>query len=63
MTVADLIRELQAMPNQHAPVRVVPGSVFYADESGESTINLCDEDATEADEVRCMGPWVLVRGK
>ena len=51
------------MPSQHAPVRVVPGSVFYADESGESTINLCDEDATEADEVRCMGPWVLVRGK
>ena len=62
MTVADLIRELQAMP-QAMPVRVVPSSVYYRDESGESYINLCDEDATEADEERHMGPWVLIRGK
>jgi hypothetical protein len=55
MTVADLIRELQAMPNQGAAVRVVPGSVYFADESGETSLVLCDEDATEADDVRNMG--------
>ena len=62
MTVADLIRELQAMP-QGSQVRVVPSSVFLADENGEGEISLSDEDATEADEVRHMGPWVLIRGK
>ena len=63
MTVADLILELQRLPSQHVPVRVVPGSVYFADASGESHINLSDEDATEADEVRHMGPWVLIRGR
>jgi hypothetical protein len=63
MTVADLIRELQRLPIQTASVRVVPGTIFYRDESGEAMINCCDEDATEADEVRHMGPWVLIRGR
>ena len=63
MTVAELIREMQRMPNQHAAVRVVPGTIYYRDESGEAMINCCDEDATEADEVRHMGPWVLIRGR
>lgn len=63
MTVAELIRELLALPNQHAPVRVVPSTVYLADELGEGAMNLCDEDATEADDVRSMGPWVLIRGK
>lgn len=62
MTVADLIRELQALP-QHMSVRVVPGSVCIEDETGEGEMSLSDEDATEADEVRHMGPWVLIRGK
>lgn len=62
MTVSDLIRELQALP-QHMRVRVVPRSVFLADENGEGEMSLSDEDATEADEVRHMGPWVLIRGK
>ena len=62
MTVSDLIRELQALP-QHMRVRVVPSSVFLADENGEGEMSLSDEDATEADEVRHMGPWVLIRGK
>jgi hypothetical protein len=26
-------------------------------------MNLCDEDATEAVEVRRMGSWVLVKGR
>jgi hypothetical protein len=62
MTVADLIRELQAMP-QGMRVHVVTGSVTVLDIDGEYTEHLCDEDATEADEVRHMGPWVLIRGK
>lgn len=62
MTVQELIRELQAMP-QHMSVRVVTDSVYVADESGECEMPLEDTDATEADEVRHMGPWVLIRGK
>lgn len=62
MIVAELIKELQAMP-QGVRVHVVPSQVYFADESGETMINLCDEDATEADEVRHMGPFVLIRGK
>lgn len=62
MTVSDLIRELQALP-QHMSVRVVPGSVYIEDENGECEMQLDDTDATEADEVRHMGPWVLIRGK
>lgn len=64
MTVAELIRELQAMP-QHMSVRVVP-SLVYDQQGGDEDareIHLDDTDATEADEVRHMGPWVLIRGK
>lgn len=62
MTVADLIRELQTMP-QGMAVRVVTASVTIMDIEGDFIEQLCDEDATEADEVRHMGPWVLIRGK
>ena len=62
MTAAELIRELQAMP-QHMSVRVVLGSIYLAAENGECEMQLDDTDATEADEVRHMGPWVLIRGK
>lgn len=62
MTVADLIRELQAMP-QGVRVHVVTRTAYYADEMGETTINLCEADSTEADEVRHEGPYVLVWGK
>jgi len=61
MTVADLIRELQAMPNQCAPVKVVLSEVYEVD--ADSMMNLCDEDAIEADEVIHMGPFVLIRSK
>lgn len=61
MTVADLIDELRRMPNQHAPVKVVLTEV-YRDE-GDSMMNLCDEDAIEADEVRNEGAFVLIRSK
>ena len=63
MTVADLIRELQAMPNPHAPVRVVTGSVVVGSDHEPRHEPLGDDDATEADEVRHMGPWVLIRGR
>ena len=42
-------------------MRVVLSEVFLADESGEGTMSLCDEDAIEADEVRNAGPFVLIR--
>lgn len=63
MTVAELIRELQALPNQHAPVRVVTGGVLIGNDDASFLEPLGDEDATEADEVRHMGPWVLIRGR
>lgn len=63
MTVVELIRELQQLPPQ-LPVRVVLGEVLaMADELGDSLIGLCDDDATEADDVRHMGTHVLVRGR
>ena len=63
MTVADLIRELQALPNQHAPVRVVTDGYMTCGDHEPDWAPLSDDDATEADEVRHMGPWVLIRGK
>lgn len=62
MNVQQVIEELQKWP-PHAPVRVVSGDVYFADESGESMIPLCVEDATEADEVSGQGGFVLIRGK
>lgn len=62
MTVDQLIHELQAMPNQQAPVRVVCGTVVLGADAEPYEEQLGDEDATEADEVRHMGPWVLIRG-
>lgn len=62
MTVADLIAELKQYPPAK-PVRVVIGSVYHADESGETDLPLCDDDATEADEVRNMGSHILIRGR
>jgi len=62
VTVADLIRELQAMPQQ-LQVRVVTGTIMLGADSEPYEETLGDEDATEADEVRHMGPWVLIRGK
>lgn len=63
MTVAELIRELQAMPNQNAPVRVVLSAAYVATDFGMAYGNLSDEDAIEADDVRNFGAFVLVRSK
>ena len=65
MTVSELIHQLQSMP-QHMAVRVVPGAIYRMhDPEGDryTETQLTDTDATEADEVRHMGPWVLIRGK
>ncbi|HOM12727.1 MAG TPA: hypothetical protein PLB41_05355 [Rubrivivax sp.] len=58
----DPIRKLRAMPPQLS-VRVVPDSV-YDPQDGDADagdIILDDTDATEADGVPHMEPWVLVR--
>ena len=62
MNVAQLIEELRKFP-AHRPVRVVPSEVFFADEAGDGMMGLCDEDATEADEVHDRGAYVLIQGK
>ncbi len=62
MTVAELVRELQAMP-PHLSVRVVLSRVWICDEVGEHEIGLDETDATEADRVRHCGPYVLIEGK
>lgn len=63
MTVSDLIAELRRMPNQHAPVRVVTSGYYAVGDHDPQWEPLSDEDATEADDVRHMGPWVLIQGK
>lgn len=63
MTVADLIRELQAMPNQNAPVHLVLSAAYVATDVGMAFGHLSDEDAIEADDVRNFGPFVLIRSK
>jgi len=64
MTVADLIRELQAMPNQNIPVRVVLTTAWLRQFDGSYDIeHLTDEAALEADDVRHEGPFVLIRSK
>lgn len=64
MTVQELIRELQAMPNQNAPVRVVLSRVYMAMPHGDWHMNdLSIEDACEADDVRNEGQFVLVRSR
>lgn len=62
MTVADLIRELQRMPNQGAPVRVVTSGYWGSDPAHADYITPSLADATDVDEVRHIGTWVLVRG-
>lgn len=63
MTVADLIRELQAMPNQNARVQIVLSHSYVATDFGMAYGYMSDEDALEADDVRNFGPFVLIRSK
>lgn len=62
MTVAELIAELQRMP-QGQSVRVTLSSVLVNTEMGDFLQNLSDEDSEVADEVRPMGNHVLIRGR
>jgi hypothetical protein len=68
MTVADLIRELQRMP-QHQPVRVVSGLVRLNEHELQHALQSGglfmphEIDATEADDVQPWGSFVLVRGR
>ena len=61
MNAAELIAELQKWP-PGCPVRVLTRSAFTRDENGESMVDLCEEDAQEADEVRPGGGYVLIWG-
>lgn len=65
MTVAELIRELEAMPNQHARVDLLITRVWVWDDStqGHRPIDLEAIDAQEADDVRHEGSFVLIRSK
>jgi len=62
MTVADLIEDLKKMP-QRLPVRVVLSEVYIKDESGETMMPLCINDASEAAYVRHEGSFILIQGK
>ena len=60
MTVAELIAELQAMP-QHAEVRVSMHEIMMSGEGGEWRQPLClVNDAAPANEVRYEGAFVRV---
>lgn len=61
MTVAELIHELQAMP-QGKQVQVSARSFFWRDIEGETMQPLCHLDAAEADEVRNEGAYVMIWG-
>lgn len=62
MTVAELIRELQTMP-QHLPAKVVLTRVATCDELGDHDIELNDDDAENVDDVRRSGGFVLIKGR
>lgn len=63
MTVQELIRELQAMPNQGVRVEIVLSSCYSETEMGMMYATLDDSDSLEADEVCNLGPFVLIRSK
>lgn len=54
MTVSELIRQLQAMP-QHMSVRVVTDSVYVADESGECECNQFGAVSVRAEDGHMLG--------
>jgi len=59
MTVADLITELQRLPQQ-MPVKVLLSEVYSTTEDAQ--IYLCEADALPADTVRQSGGYVLITG-
>ena len=64
MTVAELIRELQAIPFQGARIEIVLTRAYVAaPKLGMVFGYLEDSDSLEADEVRNMGAFVLIRSK
>jgi hypothetical protein len=62
MTVAELIAELQRHPPQKR-VCVVPANVTIDTEQGPCYLDFTAEHASDADDVRDEGPFVLVRGR
>lgn len=66
MTVQELIRELQAMPNQQAPVRLILSHVWVPDWMGgwdKRYLEISDDrdDSLAAEDVRYEGQFVLIR--
>jgi hypothetical protein len=62
MTVAELIRELQAMP-PGATVHVVASCVFLSQTEGDPEIQPDETYVTSDVAVQRMGPWCMVVGK
>ncbi len=63
MTVAELFIALSKLPPD-LPVRVVLDRVLVSvDNNSESWMDLDDDDAQGADDVRHMGSHVLIRGR
>ena len=66
MTVADLILQLQAMPNQHAPVRLILSKAWVPDHMGGWDKRYLEtssdrDDSLAAEDVRNEGQFVLVK--
>ena len=66
MTVTDLIRELQAMPNQLAPVRLILSHVWVPDPMGGwdkryLETNSDRDDSLAVEDVRNEGQFVLIK--
>lgn len=64
MTVADLIAELQRLP-QHLPVKTVIATAEQCFAEGDAvtlTLHLSDLDALPVDTVRAAGGYVLITG-
>lgn len=61
MTVAELIRELQAMP-QHLPVHILPEMCRIDDEEGFREVYFDEPAAAVATDVRFAGANVLILG-
>jgi hypothetical protein len=66
VTVSDLIRELQAMPNQHAPVRLILSHVWVPDAMGGWDKRYLEigpdrNDSLAVDDIRNEGAFVLIK--
>lgn len=62
MTVADLLNDLGRLP-PNLPVKVLQPAVTMEFAEGDVTVSQGEADATDVEDVRQSGGYVLIRGR